>query len=346
MIGAGSTGSVPATRDLLAAIARLPQGAVVLPGLDTQADDETWEAVGPTHPQYALKGLLAHIGVARETVQPWPADEGEGASATRSRSRLIGDAMRPAETITAWRARPPQEPEALGNFHRIDCASPQEEAGVIAIVMRRALETPGRTAALVAMDRALARRVAAELRRWGIAVDDSAGVPLGETAPGAYLRLTARLVAEDAAPVPLLAALKHPLAAGGIAPAAWRRSVRAMERAILRGPRPAPGFGGLRSALKGGDPATDRWLARLEKGAGSVRRPYGAVERLARRARAGPCRLLRNGSRQRTTKTGPRGSGPARRASRRRASSRGSRMLRRRFPPSHRPLTIRRCSMR
>ena len=273
VIGAGSTGSVPATRDLLAAIARLPQGAVVLPGLDTQADDETWEAIGPTHPQYALKGLLAHIGVAREAVQPWPAEEGPGASATRARSRLIADAMRPAETITAWRARPPQEPETHRNFHRIDCASPQEEAGVIAIVMRRALETPGRTAALVAMDRALARRVAAELRRWGIAVDDSAGVPLGETAPGAYLRLTARLVAEDAAPVPLLAALKHPLAAGGMAPAAWRRSVRAMERAILRGPRPAPGFGGLRSALKGGDPAIDRWLARLEKGAA----PFAAL---------------------------------------------------------------------
>ena len=266
VIGAGSTGSVPATRDLLAAVARLPQGMVVLPGLDSQADDETWETIGPTHPQYALKGLLAHIGIARSDVQLWPGDEGGGTGATRARARLIADAMRPAETITAWRALPPQGPEALGDLHRIDCASPQEEAGVIAIVMRRALETPGRTAALVTMDRALARRVAAELRRWGIEVDDSAGVPLGETPPGAYLRLTARMIAEAAAPVPLLAALKHPLAAGGMAPGAWRRSVRAMERAILRGPRPAPGFGGLTAALKGGG-AIGRWLARLEEAA-------------------------------------------------------------------------------
>ena len=268
VIGAGSTGSVPATRDLLAAIARLPQGMVVLPGLDRQADDETWEAIGPTHPQYALKGLLAHMGVARGAVQTWPGDPAAGAA--RDRSQLISDAMRPAETITAWRARPPQEPEALRDIHRIDCASPQEEAGVIAIVMRRTLETPGRTAALVTMDRALARRVAAELRRWEIEVDDSAGVPLGETLPGAYLRLTARMIAEDAAPVPLLAALKHPLAAGGMAPAVWRRSVRALEQAILRGPRPAPGFGGLAAAMAAhekGDPAIDRWLARLEKGA-------------------------------------------------------------------------------
>ena len=98
----------------------------------------------------------------------------------------MADAMRPAETITAWRTLPAPAPDALRDIHRIDCASPQEEAGVIAIVMRRALETPGRTAALVTADRALARRVAAELRRWNIDVDDSAGEPLGETAPGAF----------------------------------------------------------------------------------------------------------------------------------------------------------------
>ena len=270
VIGAGSTGSVPATRDLLAAIARLPQGMVVLPGLDRQADDETWEAIGPTHPQYALKGLLAHVGAARADVQPWPGGGGTGdGDAVRARSALIADAMRPAETITAWRTLPPQGPEAFRNLHRIDCASPQEEAGVIAVIMRRSLETPGRTAALVTMDRALARRVAAELRRWEIVVDDSAGVPLGETAPGALLRLTARMIAEQAAPVPLLAALKHPLAAGGMTPAAWRRALRAMERAILRGPRPEPGFGGLASAMEGHDAAIGRWLARLEKTAAS-----------------------------------------------------------------------------
>ena len=192
---------------------------------------------------------------------------GAGTNVTRTSSRLIADAMRPAETITAWRALPPSAPDALRDIHRIDCASPQEEAGVIAIVMRRALETPGRTAALVTADRALARRAAAELRRWRIEVDDSAGEPLGETAPGAFLRLTARMIAEEAAPVPLLAALKHPLAAGGQAPATFRRSMRAMETAILRGPRPAPGFAGLRAALKDNDAAIRPWLEGLEAAA-------------------------------------------------------------------------------
>ena len=269
VIAAGSTGSVPATRDLLAVIARMPQGAVVLPGLDTEADDETWTAIDPTHPQYALKGLLDHIGVARGDVLPWPGAEGAGTTVTRTRSRLIADAMRPAETITAWRALPPPAPDALRDIHRIDCASPHEETGVIAIVMRRALETSDRTAALVTADRALAHRVAAELRRWRIEVDDSAGEPLGETAPGAFLRLTGRMIAEGAAPVPLLAALKHPLAAGGQAPATFRRSVRAMETAILRGPRPAPGFAGLRAALKDNDAAIRPWLEGLEAAAAS-----------------------------------------------------------------------------
>ena len=97
----------------------------------------------PTHPQYALKGLLERIGVTRSEVAPWPGGEAAGTAATRARARLIADAMRPAETITAWRALPPPAPDSLRDIHRIDCASPQEEAGVIAIVMRRALEIPG-----------------------------------------------------------------------------------------------------------------------------------------------------------------------------------------------------------
>src|SRR5690606_10711976 len=81
-------------------------------------------------------------------------------------------------------------------------------------------------------------------------VDDSAGRSLASTPPGVFLRLTAEMVAERFAPVALLAALKHPLAAGGEAPAVFRRKVRALELAVLRGARPAPGLEGLRRALE------------------------------------------------------------------------------------------------
>src|SRR6266853_4565 len=99
-----------------------------------------------------------------------------------------------------------------------------------ALLLRRTLETPGMTAALVTPDRELARRVAAELRRWDIDIDDSAGVPLARTPPGVFLRLVLDLADHALAPVPLLAALKHPLAAGGLAPAAFRDLARRLER--------------------------------------------------------------------------------------------------------------------
>ena len=45
VIAAGSTGSIPATAELIAAIAKLPHGAVVLPGLDTDLDEEAWQII-------------------------------------------------------------------------------------------------------------------------------------------------------------------------------------------------------------------------------------------------------------------------------------------------------------
>ncbi|HKR20329.1 MAG TPA: double-strand break repair protein AddB, partial [Stellaceae bacterium] len=132
---------------------------------------------------------------------------------------------------------------------RVDCPGPQEEATTVALLMRRQLEEPGATAALVTPDRDLARRVAAELRRWGIEVDDSAGTPLAKTPSGVFLRLLLTCIAEEFAPLPLLALLKHPLAAGGLPPAEFRDLARRLEVAALRGPRPGPGIEGLCAAL-------------------------------------------------------------------------------------------------
>jgi len=254
IIAAGSTGSIPATAALLATVARLPQGEVVLPGLDREADSETWALIreDPAHPQHGLACLLERFGIAREEVADWPA---EVAGEPDSRRRLAAWALRPAPATAAWRDLAAGLPEAerdaaLAGVNRIDCADPGEEAAVIALVLRQALDAKGQTAALVTPDRDLARRVGAELRRWEILVDDSAGRPLAETPPGVFLRLLAALAAAELAPVPLLAALKHPLAAGGQPPGAFRAQARELERAVLRGPRPAPGFAGLRRALQ------------------------------------------------------------------------------------------------
>ena len=252
VIAAGSTGSIPATADLLAVIAGLPQGAVVLPGLDLEASPEAWAALEAPHPQYGhpqfgMAQLLARLGVERQDVEPWDAP---GAPAGPSApARLINAALTPAG-FEAPSLNAKDIKAAVAGITRIDCPGPREEAAVIALVMRRALEDEEKTAALVTPDRGLARRVAAELARWGIDVDDSAGLPLAQTPPGAFLRLTARMADDGLAPVALLAALKHPLAAGGMKAGAFRDRVRTLEVELLRGPRPAPGFKGLRLALK------------------------------------------------------------------------------------------------
>ena len=240
VIVAGSTGSIPATADLLAAVARCTDGCVVLPGLDNYLSDDDWAQVEDTHPQHGLKQLLAHIGITRDAVLMWP-----DVSPAGERERFLSEVMRPASTTHTWRSLAGFSPATIAGISRLDCATPREEAEAAALIMREALEHPGRTAALVTPDRALAERVAGELKRWQIDIDDSAGKPLPQTPPGTFLRLTAAMVAEDFAPVATLAVCKHPLAAAGLDPAAFRALTREAERRILRGPRPPPGLNGL-----------------------------------------------------------------------------------------------------
>jgi ATP-dependent helicase/nuclease subunit B len=252
VIAAGSTGSISATADLLAMITRLPQGAIVLPGLDTSLSDAGWAALEASHPQYGLKVLLENFGITRGEVPLWPGSDG----GERDRARLIGAALAPAavaedegiEDFDALRAN-----AATNGLTRIDCPGPEEEAGVIALLMRETLANDppgdGRTCALVTPDRDLARRVAAALTRWGIDVDDSAGVPLALTPAGLYFRLAAQAASERFAPLPLLALLKHPLAAGGLSLGEFRSRVRQVEMLALRGPRPESGLEGIASAL-------------------------------------------------------------------------------------------------
>ncbi len=256
VIAAGSTGTQPATRELLAVVAALPDGCVVLPGLDQALDETGWGAVDVTHPQAGLRDLLLALDAERAAVPLWPA-----ASAPPSPARwLLSTIMRPAETTEAWSADAPLDPAALKHVVRVDCATAQQEAVVVALALREALEpdrrlhlvagttsaavqdTRRRTAALVTPDRELARRVAAELRRWDIAIDDSAGVDLAQTPPGAFLRLLARTLADGFAPVDLLALLKHPLAGLGLARPTLLRAARLLDRLVLRGPRPERGL--------------------------------------------------------------------------------------------------------
>jgi ATP-dependent helicase/nuclease subunit B len=277
VIAAGSTGSIPATAELLKTIAQLPTGAVVLPALDTHLDDDAWNALDPGHAQFGLRQLLAHLGVERNDVGPWlPLTEEH--DAREARVRFISEALRPPPATDAWRDLIESESRrlahALHGLALIEAQNPREEALAIAIALRDALETPGKRAALVTPDRGLARRVSAELTRWGIAIDDSAGQPLACTPPGAFLALLARAAAEGFPPVALLSLLKHPLAAGKESHAQFRRRVRTLERRHLRGLRPGRGLEGVASRLtKDADAELKLWLERLR----SILEPLSAA---------------------------------------------------------------------
>lgn len=256
IIAAGSTGSIPATARLLAQVARAPQGAVVLPGLDCELDDDafarlTRDPAPLTHPQVGLARLLARIGATRADVTTL--EDGVARPRRRMRARLVSEAMRPAENTAAWRDLPARLDArdlapALQGVTVVEAANEREEALVVALALRDAIQDPDATAALVTPDRTLARRVAAELTRWGIAIDDSAGQPLAATPPGVLARLVLDCLEQDFAPVPLLALLKHPLTLLGFEPDALRVRVRLLDL-VLRGPRPQPGIEGLARAV-------------------------------------------------------------------------------------------------
>jgi ATP-dependent helicase/nuclease subunit B len=260
IIAAGITTTAPAVARLLRSITFLDNGLVVFPGIDRALPIAQWNALGPhdadsgernieTHPQFHLKLLLDRMGVARGEVRQWRWGGGRDAPAVRTRA--VANAMAPAEFTHAWQALRPVE-RRLSGVRAAIFATPAEEAQAIAIAMREAIETPGRTTALVTPDRTLAQRVVAHLKRWGIDADDSAGEPLSVTPPGTLLLGLAEAIADDFSPVPLLALLKHPLVQAGEGRLDWLEGVRLLDRA-LRGPRPPSGLGGIDAYLQAGD---------------------------------------------------------------------------------------------
>lgn len=265
VIVAGSTGSVMATQDLMRAVLKMPKGAVILPGVDLGLDNATWDLLGPDHPQFVMKQAISAFEMTRSDVAPWTDAMGH-----EGRARLMSEAMRPAAASGAWRsfvgAAKGKSEAMFAGLALMEAPAPNAEALSIALALREALETPGATAALITPNRNLARRVATHMRRWNVTVDDSAGRPLSKTPLGAFLSLILQAAVEGFAPVPLLALLKHPFCRLQWPPGERHRIVLRLERAALRGPRPAEGLEGLIAAL-GSEPhpSVTSLIARLRE---------------------------------------------------------------------------------
>lgn len=220
LILAGSTGSRGTTLLLMQAIARLPQGALILPGFDTDMAAEVWDSLTPEHsdiaedhPQYRFLKILKSLDLHPSQVPLWTDD----LPYAPARNRAVSLALRPAPVTDAWLREGPALRDldtGFGDVTLIEAPDPRTEALTIALRLREAAET-GQSAALITPDRMLTRQVAAALDRWDIIPDDSAGQPLHLSPPGRFLRHVAQLFARPLDGELLLTLLKHPLTHSG-----------------------------------------------------------------------------------------------------------------------------------
>ncbi|MEN0040245.1 MAG: double-strand break repair protein AddB [Pseudomonadota bacterium] len=263
VVAAGSTGSIPATAELLQAISLLPNGALVLPGLDRDLDPESWSKVdlpdnaknedgtAPGHPQYGLKKLLTSMDIDRENAdirhlaltappkKPGP---------SRVREHIVSEALRPSSTTEKWQDfKGTYDTGTIGSALKgvsiVEARGERQEALAVALALRETIETEGATAALVTPDRNLARRVAVEMRRFGVVVDDSAGQPLRNRPAGTFARLALAAAFGPADPIALIGLLKHPDLRLGLPRAKARHGARLLELAVLRGAVIPPDLG-------------------------------------------------------------------------------------------------------
>ena len=246
VIAAGSTGSIPATANLLKTISALPKGSIILPALDQYMSTQAWDHVEEGHPQATLKLLLSHLECERDDVQIWP-HISDNSEEVKTREKIVSNFMVPPEATNEWRESAARKDDktkiekTLQHVQRYDLSTPQEEALLIALLLRETLEDKGKIGALVTPDRQIARRVAMACKRWGITIDDSAGRALHETSLGTYLRLLAETAENNLKPLEFLTLLKHEKTKGA-GFQNFRKTVRLIDEELLRGTYSGTGF--------------------------------------------------------------------------------------------------------
>ncbi|GHF02276.1 double-strand break repair protein AddB [Aliiroseovarius zhejiangensis] len=264
---AGSTGSRGATAMLMEAVARLPQGAVILPGFDYDLPRQSWAELdnvfsAQDHPQYRFAAFLKRCELSPSDLPHWTDDP----PPEPERNRLVSLALRPAPVTDQWQVEGKVfkgVEAATQNLTLIETRTPRDEALAIAVVVRRAVEDRA-SIALITPDRNLTRQVAAALDRWRIAPDDSAGRPLALSAPGRLLRQTAQLLCEDTSGEALLALLKHPLTHSTAGTRGDHlRWTRDLELGVLRGRYAPPTAQALTDWAKkfSEEPARAKWAS-------------------------------------------------------------------------------------
>lgn len=243
VIIAGSTGTLTATAKLMDCVRHMPNGMIILPGVDTHLQESAWERITPDHPQGSLKALISRFGLSNRDIPDWPHIADALPRDLEPRRRVLSESLVPVKSTAEW----PEQISKLRDSHPgrdifedafeglnvIEAQNVEEEALSIAILMRETLHTPKATATLITPDPSLARRVKARLERWDISVDYSQGQPLEETPLGSFLTTLLSLACEPTHPVHMTALAKHPLTGDCTQAVDWL----SFERKTLRGKR-------------------------------------------------------------------------------------------------------------
>jgi ATP-dependent helicase/nuclease subunit B len=165
---------------------------------------------------------------------------------------VVRTALALADETAGWAearaALAPQVELAATGLSIIAARNADEEARAVALCARDAL-AEGRTVGIVTPDQNLSRRIAAELRRFGVEIDDAAGTPLFQSPAGRLARLALTLVRADFEPVDLVALLRHRAVSLGLGRGEVFRRIEQIELKLLRGQRLRPGLAGLRLAI-------------------------------------------------------------------------------------------------
>ena len=228
IVVAGVTASFPAIIALLKSIIDLPNGEIYFSGIDRFATQAYWDAVDETHPLFETKSLLELLEISpQDVIDVLPPSLPE-------REQLISEIMRPAIVSDEWRRiyGAFDLDKAIGGISVVNCRSQRDEALAIALKMREVLNTPEKTAALITYDRNLARRVASELERFEIKIDDSAGLPLSLTSIGIFFRLLAEAAGNMESDITFITLLKHPFMLVGTNASDFRSMVYTYETAL------------------------------------------------------------------------------------------------------------------
>ncbi|MEP1612885.1 MAG: double-strand break repair protein AddB [Roseobacter sp.] len=250
---AGSTGSRGTTLMLMDAIARLPQGAIVLPGFDFDMPNAQWlhldqALLSEDHPQFRFYKLMKSLDITRSDVSLWS----DTRPTSPARNALVSLSLRPAPVTDAWLSEGPRLAnltQATKHITLVQAPSPRSEALTIAMRLRKAVQE-GKKVAVITPDRMLTRQITATLDQWDILPDDSAGAPLHLSPPGRFLRHVAALFHQPLDAPALLTLLKHPLTHSSRDRGNHVLNTRRLELQIRRNGLPFPDPTGLERLMQ------------------------------------------------------------------------------------------------